>query len=615
MTGNQKFATIPIVIVAQDTTEVTFSVTQSWLDHPACFVATDYVSTSNVQTCEREDNVAPGEIDTYTAICINGVAQVTIYVHSSAFDTVTDTTQAPERCTPVGDAQTVAYTFDVPCAVEDGACAPTPELTCDDFFSQIISSENFDTSGDTQSWLFAVEGSSLRLSADSPEVSKTFEVPMNSPEITLEFDFYENGAWASADEVYIRINDMYIDLISYTSVTSEGTKTGTFGELAASVTTSGSTHHVQLTIPVSWYPDGRLPIGFKVTTSKLAAEAFGFDNVMLSSACETFKQPSPSAQPSPNAQPGGSPSSAPAGSGAGGEPSTAAPSGGPGTSARPSCTRSARPSCTPTSAPQVDDVTCSSAHTEDFENDQALTWVNGLEAQDLGFTTFLGRLGKENSAVSKTFTVPRTADKIIVEFDLYSIDGHSETDKVLIGVQGTFLDLNLFVSRTDTTVTTTTTFLYNDINVTIEESRSYDVGFGNETDQKFHIKLELPKAWHGEGELAIGFEVEMTESVTVNAVGVDNFEISAECGGRRAAEERNLPGLEPSDDAEDGSFYCLSDDFPCEDGANKVNVCHYSTRRGYQTFCIPETDSEILRFYANDYCGPCIGGYGGAGTA
>lgn len=96
MTGNQKFATIPIVIVAQDTTEVTFSVTQSWLDHPACFVATDYVSTSNVQTCEREDNVAPGEIDTYTAICINGVAQVTIYVHSSAFDTVTDTTQAPE---------------------------------------------------------------------------------------------------------------------------------------------------------------------------------------------------------------------------------------------------------------------------------------------------------------------------------------------------------------------------------------------------------------------------------------------------------------------------------------------------------------------------------------
>jgi hypothetical protein len=27
-------------------------------------------------------------------------------------------------------------------------------------------------------------------------------------------------------------------------------------------------------------------------------------------------------------------------------------------------------------------------------------------------------------------------------------------------------------------------------------------------------------------------------------------------------------------------------------------MCHYSTRRGYQTFCIPEADSEILRFYS-----------------
>jgi hypothetical protein len=239
-----------------------------------------------------------------------------------------------------------------------------------------------------------------------------------------------------------------------------------------------------------------------------------------------------------------------------------------------------------------------------------LTWVNGLEAQDFGFTTFLGRLGRENSDVSKIFTVPSTADKIIVEFDFYSIDGHDEGDKVLIGFQGTFLDLDLFASSTNTT-----SVLYNDIEVTIVERRSYDVGFGNETDEKFHIKLEIPKVWYSEGELAIGFRVEMNKTATENGGGVDNFEISAECDGRRAAEERNMPGLEPSDDAEDGSFYCLSEDFPCEDGANKVNVCHYSTRGGYQTFCIPETDSEILRFYSNDYCGPCIGGYGGVGTA
>jgi hypothetical protein len=58
--------------------------------------------------------------------------------------------------------------------------------------------------------------------------------------------------------------------------------------------------------------------------------------------------------------------------------------------------------------------------------------------------------------------------------------------------------------------------------------------------------------------------------------------------------------------------YCVSEDFPCEgEGSDLVFVCHYSARKGYQTFCIPETDSDILRFYPNDYCGSCEGGYGG----
>jgi hypothetical protein len=57
--------------------------------------------------------------------------------------------------------------------------------------------------------------------------------------------------------------------------------------------------------------------------------------------------------------------------------------------------------------------------------------------------------------------------------------------------------------------------------------------------------------------------------------------------------------------------YCVTEDFPCEgDEENMVYVCHYNARKGYQTFCVPERDSDILRFYPNDYCGPCEGGYG-----
>ena len=69
------------------------------------------------------------------------------------------------------------------------------------------------------------------------------------------------------------------------------------------------------------------------------------------------------------------------------------------------------------------------------------------------------------------------------------------------------------------------------------------------------------------------------------------------------------PVSEPGMDADDSaSFYCLSRDYPCEEGKDFVHVCHYSARLGYQTFCIPEADSEVLRFYAKDYCGPCVGG-------
>merc|ERR1712154_244786 len=77
--------------------------------------------------------------------------------------------------------------------------------------------------------------------------------------------------------------------------------------------------------------------------------------------------------------------------------------------------------------------------------------------------------------------------------------------------------------------------------------------------------------------------------------------------------EEMAPGAHvPSVNDEDVP-YCVSADFPCEgEGEDMVYVCHYSARSGYTTFCIPESDSDILRFYPNDYCGPCVGGYGGA---
>jgi len=64
----------------------------------------------------------------------------------------------------------------------------------------------------------------------------------------------------------------------------------------------------------------------------------------------------------------------------------------------------------------------------------------------------------------------------------------------------------------------------------------------------------------------------------------------------------------------DEDHFCVVEDYPCGPNNDKVHVCHYSSRDGYKTFCVPEADSDALRFYPKDYCGPCVG-FGYAHTA
>jgi hypothetical protein len=92
---------------------------------------------------------------------------------------------------------------------------------------------------------------------------------------------------------------------------------------------------------------------------------------------------------------------------------------------------------------------------------------------------------------------------------------------------------------------------------------------------------------------------------------VASYEVIFKCEcSRRMREMAKVTVDEPSTNLDDMP-YCVSEDFPCEgEEANMVYVCHYSARKGYQTFCVPEADSDILRFYAHDYCGPCEGGQG-----
>ena len=58
-----------------------------------------------------------------------------------------------------------------------------------------------------------------------------------------------------------------------------------------------------------------------------------------------------------------------------------------------------------------------------------------------------------------------------------------------------------------------------------------------------------------------------------------------------------------------GGHYCSKEVHPCGPTNENVYVCHYSARDGYQTFCVPEEDTDILAYYPKDHCGPCFGGF------
>lgn len=76
---------------------------------------------------------------------------------------------------------------------------------------------------------------------------------------------------------------------------------------------------------------------------------------------------------------------------------------------------------------------------------------------------------------------------------------------------------------------------------------------------------------------------------------------------RRIEDVEKAEEIEPINEPGDIP-YCVHKDYPCEgDEENMVYVCHYSSQAGYQTFCIPEMDSDILRFNKNHHCGPCDG--------
>jgi hypothetical protein len=571
------FQGLPIAVEESDKDTVTFTVSQTWLDHCSVkWLATHYHSTESDMRCDVEHDVVPDQSFKYTAACVDGFAKVAIYVDDSGLN-ATDTAIVPDLCPVEQDnSRSVAHTFTIPCGCPQHAAVAgsvASDSTCDLF------DLSFDDKNIPAGSYVSLQWTDHNVKFSGTEREKGSGGFMPEGHLRL-FDTgaaVDSKGYGTANlqgtdgkVLVIQENDRSqwkaneaggVVTIAFLSPVAELAEIGLLNvvkDVQVRVTASdNSLSHFLIT--AAGAGSKKAVVIDKMDVLKVELTFFGPVAISHVTLCETRHTHAPSL----------------------------APQGSPSSSQR-----------------QKNQVACNRDLFEDYETEgQSDSWENGSEYDDPVFTTFLGRLGREHPQVSKVFTVPPNADSIDLNFDIYDIDGTPGDDRVLVGIQGSFVDLNLFASDGSKKY-------YNDIEVTGSVTSTRRISFKYDYDTIYSVSMRVPKYWYKDYnfKLPISFKVVTKKTISSESYGIDNLRIHANCMRRELQDA--APAAEPDEHGDDSGFYCSSNDFPCEGGNGMVYVCHYSARKGYETFCVPEPDSEILRFYSNDYCGPCVGGFG-----
>lgn len=586
----------PVNILHFGNSSVDFQVDQTWKDGRVDWLSVQYTASddSDEKTCMSRNNVDLKEpTGILTAQCDEeGFAMIDIFVHDSSLSYLETGIEVPATCKQWdSDEMTAAFRYSVPCSrTSESYCAGEPK--CLKEAREDWKSVESGGLGDFESspvTILEQFGSTVEFQIDqtwNPDGAIGWIAVQYSPEdsnypVCDSVDYIQSGdsspTYKAACVGGVAELDVYVQDCSFVGLADLD-----IPETCAPPPVTGRKASFHFTLPCSCVEDmGRLPL-----------------------AQSSSPTASPTSSPTTEAQVQGDKRTA---------HKESAQHGGNNNTIITIAPVSMHPGGLPTEAPTVDPiplatnaVECSKDIFEDYEAPgQSDSWNHGSEYDDENFSTFLGRLGHDHTTVSKTFTIPEQAESLQISFDFYDIDGMPSTDRILMGIQGSYLDLQLFSSNGEKKY-------YNDIEVTREATTSRQISFRvNDYDTIYSVKMKIPKYWyidHGY-ELPISFRIQTDQEIFTESYGIDNLRIHPVCA-EDGTTNRNLVTKEPDEFGEDGSYYCSAQDFPCDDNNDAlVYVCHYSARLGYQTFCVPEPDSEVLRFYKNDYCGPCVGGF------
>jgi hypothetical protein len=563
--GPFMYSSMPIRIGSQTSTTVTFTIENAWTaddDGSLDFIHAVFVGTDKAMVCSQSAAVVDSTQD-FTTLCVDGVADVVLFVTDASFqgaDNVTD--NIPSFCQS-SDENTVMFTFRIPCdPADESFCnekSLCPETEAPDTVATSLVSCQQEARLDSDSTNKDKNGmytSTPIVIADQQSTKVSFKMKQSwsTPDGTLGAMsvYYES----SSDERMIcdEITNIHQESPLYTAKC-----VGEVAEIALFIRDDSFNElmDVSNTVPsicsdAQECPAGKLAVFFFTIPCNSSDESFCINSEVEGDGSFSMQM---------------------------------------------------RDDKEGHIVITSNDISCGVIHNETFESPgDALSWEGGIESSIEAFGNFLGRFGSDNPEVHKVFRMPVEASSATIRFQLYVINGGSIEDTLQLGIQNSWVDINL---------TSEATHYHQDESITLRDRDSDRLSFistAKGDGSTYNIELTIPNRWwlNHNNDCSFGFRVITNNDINEDGYGVDNFTVKVDCQTKRRTKGLvNDPQTEPSEAGDDGSTYCQSSDYPCAEGNDMVNVCHYSSRQGYQTFCIPEQDSEILRFYRNDYCGPC----------
>lgn len=568
--GPFMYSSVPIRIVTQKGSAVTFTIENTWTtdDNGSLdIISVIFEGIDTAMVCSQNANIVDSTQE-LNALCIDGVADVVMFVTDTSFQGVAKITdRMPSSCATSAD-ETVMFAFRIPCDPGDESFCDQTAL-CPDTGALDIASASL-----------ARCKQEARLDSDSTEKGKHGMYKSNpimiADEQTTSVSFNVKQSWSTQDGSLDSLGVYYELPVEEKMVCNESTNFSQESPVYTAKCVDGVAE-VALFVRDNSF-QGHMDVSPTVpSTCSNALEPPAGEVVMF-----FFTIPCDQSDESfcPNSKTEGVDRSS----------------------------RQIRDDEEDQINIKTNQITCGDVHEETFESPgDALSWEGGIESSSEAFGNFLGRFGSYNPEVQKVFKMPTEASSVTIRFKLYDINGGSTEDTLQLGIQNSWVDMNL---------TTEATQYHQDEAITLRD-RAYDrTSFStSRADNSYDIiEMVIPKRWwsNHNNELPFGFKVVTMNDINDDSYGIDDFTIVVDCGTQRRTKgiSEDHPENESSEQGDGDSYYCKSADYPCGEGHDMVNICHYSTRQGYTTFCIPERDSEVLRFYSNDYCGPCANSFG-----